>query len=317
MGKVDNIASEIDNGTKKLASTMKAYIFDFIAIGLVVSIGLLGLGAIEVRDIVSEIWNIIFEAIPFYLGSVTLAVNYYKKGTFAAKATESFINTVKRYSAAVCTLTGEQIAKLNNFCSEYNARALRLRQENILRDVAIPFEMFDEGFTDSDGHHKPLKTLSDKELIALYGDVIGKALIRAKKVKIKGVSPSSLLSNIHTDDITDIGKNEQELLKYRTNQYSIVYFASILVMSLMGIRDVLEWGWMGMFLVIFKLLYILCRSYMKYFEGFDDINIHLVNHISRKFDILKEFDCWYENQNKVLQNADVDSNISYKISYNK
>jgi hypothetical protein len=76
---------------------------------------------------------------------------------------------------------------------------------------------------------------------------------------------------------------------------------------MMGVKDVLEWGWMGAFLLLFKMLYILCRSYMKYFEGFDDINIRLVNHISRKTDVLKEFDYWYNTQYKDSKLSDVET----------
>ena len=106
-----------------------------------------------------------------------------------------------------------------------------------------------------------------------------------------------MLGNLNTDDITDLGKNEQEMLKDRSREYSIVYLASILIMSMMGVKDILEWGWMGAFLLLFKMLYILCRSYMKYFEGFDDIDVKLVNHFSRKTDVLKEFNYWYESNN--------------------
>lgn len=292
MSHVNDIAVELNNNSKSLVNKVKTHVFDFIAVGLVVAVGLLNLGAIELRNIGTEIWSILLEAVPFYLGSVALALNYYKKGSYAAKAGETFKNTVKHYSTLIGSLTGKQIRKLNDFCLEYNQRALRLRQESILRDAAISFEMFDVG----DNEHRPLKVLSKDELKSKYGDVVEKAVSDAKKVKIKGISPNNLLGNLNTDDITDLGKNEQEMLKYRSTEYSIFYFASIVVMSLMGVKDVLQWGWMGALLVMFKLLYILCRSYMKYFEGFDDINVSFTNYLSRKSDVIKEFNYWYDNR---------------------
>lgn len=300
MKTINEIATDVNQNNKSFANKVKTHIFDVIAMGLVISVGLLSLGAIELRDLGKEAFNILLEAIPFYLGSIALALNFYKKGVYAAKVTETFINVVKQYSNKVNALTGKHIDKLNDFCFEYNSKAIRIRQEAILRDVAISFDRFDKYSKDDEGHKlKPLKIMSEVDLKSTYGDTVCAAVTKAKNVKIKGLSPNNLLGNVNSDDITDLGKNEQEMLKDRSKEYSIVYFISILVMSLMGIKDVLEWGWMGAFLLLFKMLYILCRSYMKYFEGFDDINVNLVNHISRKTDVLKEFDYWYgENENE-------------------
>lgn len=304
MNKVDNFTTELNNNSKSLVKKIKMHVFDVIAVGLVISVALLNLGAIELRNIGKEFLNIIFEAIPFYLGSVALALNFYKKGVYAAKETPSFTNVVNDFSKRVTTLTGHQIDKLNDFCYQYNSKALRIRQEAILRDVAISYERFDKYSKDEEGNKlKPLKVVSDDELKSVYGESIAKRIKDAKNVTIKGLSPNNLLGNLNTDDITDLGKNESEMLKDRSKEYSIVYFVSIFVMSLMGVKDVLEWGWIGAFLLLFKLTYILCRSYMKYFEGFDDISISLVNHISRKSDVLKEFDYWYsKNGNSVGNN---------------
>lgn len=65
-------------------------------------------------------------------------------------------------------------------------------------------------------------------------------------------------------------------------------------MALIGVKNFLEWGWVGLLFTVFKLLYILCSSYMKYFQGYEDICTGLVNHIYRKTDVLKEFDHWYD-----------------------
>ena len=320
MATIDDIATELNENNKSLTNKIKLHMFDVIAVGLVVAVGLLNLGAIEMRNIGEEIVNILLEAVPFYLGSVALALNFYKKGVYGAKACETFTNTVKHYSSKVNILTGKQIDKLNDFCFDYNCKALRIRQESILRDVAISFDRFDKVTLDEEGHKlKPLKISTESELKATYGETVAAAIIKAKNVKIKGLSPNNLLGNLNTDDITDLGKNEQEMLKDRSKEYSIVYMASILVMSMMGVKDILEWGWMGAFLLAFKMLYILCRSYMKYFEGFDDINIRLVNHISRKTDVLKEFDYWYDSKYPneiILPKSDSNSNNNKNSSYN-
>ena len=307
MNTVDDIAAQLNDNGKTLGNKIKTHIFDVIAIGLVVSIGLLNLGAIEIRNLGTELINILLEAVPFYLGSVALAMNFYKKGVYTGKAEQTFINIVKLYSSKVNSLTGKQIDKLNDFCLDYNVKALRIRQESVLRDVAISFDRFDKYFKDDEGHKiKPLRTMNKLELNNVYGKSIAKAVTKAKNVRIKGLSANNLLGNFNSDDITDLGKNEQEMLKDKGKTYAITYCVSILVISVMGIKDIIAWGWMGTFLLVFKMLYILCRSYMKYFEGRDDINIRLVNHISRKIDVLKEFDHWYNENIEVSENKNVD-----------
>lgn len=307
MNKVDNFATELNQNSKSLTNKIKTHAFDAIAVGLVIAIGLLNLGAIEIKNIGTEILNILLEAVPFYLGSVALALNYYKKGVYSGKASKSFNEVVMSYSTIVNNFTGKQIDKLSDFCLRYNHKALLIKQEAILREVAISIKRFDENIKDELGHVlKPLKIAPDAELIATYGEYVGGKIIEAKAVKVKGINVNNLLGNSNVDDITDLGKSEHEMLKDRSKEYSIVYFVSILVMSLMGVKDILEWGWMGAFLLVFKMLYILCRSYMKYFEGYDDITVRLVNHISRKIDVLKEFDYWYNDEIEPKKSVELD-----------
>ena len=152
MSVMNDVATELNDNNKKLTDKIKMHAFDAIAIGLVISVGLLNLGAIEMRNVGEEIINILLEAIPFYLGSVALALNFYKKGVYAGKATPRFINATKQYSSKVNELTGKQIDKLNDFCFDYNRKALKIRQESILMDCAISFDRFDEYHVDEEGN---------------------------------------------------------------------------------------------------------------------------------------------------------------------
>ena len=307
MNKVDNFASELNKNNKSFTNKLKTHVFDVIAVGLVVSIGLLNLGAIELKNIGAEIFSILLEAIPFYLGSVALAINYYKKGVYAGKATQSFNDVVRTYSTIVNGFVGKQIDKLSEFCSNYNRKALLIKQESILREAAISIKRFDEYIKDELDHKlPPLKIVPDAELIATYGEYVGGKIIEAKNVKIKGISVNNILGDNNTDDITDLGKTEHEMFVDRSREYSIIYSVSIVIMSVMGVKDILEWGWMGAFLLLFKLLYILSRSYMKYFEGYDDVTVRLVNHMSRKIDVLKEFNYWYDEEIEKKENVKLD-----------
>lgn len=306
MSKIDNIATELNNHNKDLVKKVKNHAFDVVAVGLVLAVGILGLGAIGIRRItIGEIFNMLMEAVPFYLGSVMLSLNYYKKGVYSGKLTGGFINIVKLYSEKVTKLTGKQIDVLNDFCREYNHKALRMMQEAELHTLALSFERFDSFTIDENSKEiKPLKITPYEDLVKIYGKEIADGIEKIKKIKVKGLSANLLLGNLDSCDMTDLGLSEQEMLTKRSRQYAIVCAVLIILMTLMAVKNVLEWGWMGAFLIAFKMIYIFCRSYMKYFEGYDDITIKLTNHISRKTDIIKQFYYWYDEKYSVEQKVE-------------
>ena len=299
---VNFIALEFNENQKRFRTFAKSKAFDLIAVGLIITISLLSLGAIELRELTwKSIINIILETVPFYLGAISLALNYYKKGVFAGKSTQSYVDTIKSYSTQVNDLSGEQLDYLNDFCYEYNNKALQIRQENLLRPLAISYTRFNKGTEDVE----PLKITSQEDLLKTYDKDIVEEIQKAKTLTVKGISPSILLGNHYTDDITDLGPNERELLKSRTKQYAQMYMMSVFVMSLMAVKNVMEWGWMGFILVAFKVIYILCRSYMKYFEGFEDMTERVTTHISRKVDVLKQYSYWFSKMPLVEKDSNI------------
>lgn len=294
MSRVDDVALELNQNKKDLTRSLKSRVFDIIGVGLVIAVGLVSLGVIQLREITpKEIINIILEAIPFYFGSITLAMNYYRKGVYAGKTTDSFIGTVKKYSSKVNRLTGKQLEYINDFCGEYNEKALRMAQENLLRSVAIRYDKFENGETINGTQIPPLKQMTKEELVTKYNARVAEYVIKARELTVKGVNVSILLGNSYNWDITNLGPNEKELSNQRMKQYAGTYAISIFLLSLMAVKNILEWGWVGFILVAFKLIWILCNAYMKYFEGYDDATIRITNHVSRKIDILKQFDYWY------------------------
>ena len=294
MSRVDDVALELNQSKKDLTRSLKSRVFDIIGVGLVIAVGLVSLGVIQLREMTpKEIINIILEAIPFYFGSVTLAMNYYRKGVYAGKTTDSFIGTVKKYSSKVNRLTGKQLEHINDFCGEYNEKALHMAQENLLRSVAIRYDKFEHGEIINGTQIPPLKQMTKEELVTKYNARVAEYVIKARELTVKGVNVSILLGNSHNWDITNLGPNEKEMLNQRMKQYAGTYAISIFLLSLMAVKNILEWGWVGFILVAFKLIWILCNAYMKYFEGYDDATIRITNHISRKIDILKQFDYWY------------------------
>ena len=295
MSKIDDVATELNQNGKDLRQSIKSKIFDVIGVALVIAVGLISLGVVELRELTPKnIINIILEAIPFYFGAVTLSMNYYRKGVWAGKESEQFIGTVRRYSRKVEKLNGKQLEYLNDFCCEYNEKALKMAQENLLRSVAIRYDKFNEGSIDKDGHEiPPLKRLTKEELVTRYNARVAEFVIKARDVQIKGINVSILLGNLYDWDITNLGPNEKELASQRRKQYAGSSAVSIFLLSLMAVKNIVDWGWIGFVLIAFKLIWVLCTAYMKYFEGYDDATIRVTNHLSRKTDILKQYDYWY------------------------
>lgn len=289
---MDNVANKVLETKSKTSQFIKNKIFDVIAVGIVLAMTMLSLGVIELREInFEETVNMILECTPFYLAATMLTVDYYTKGTFSGKNTEAFINTSKLYSQVVTKLTGQQMNSIPSFCTYYNERVLRSKKEALLRSVAITWEVYNDGI---DGK-KPLKVLRKRDLDKLYGKEVRKVILNCNKLRIKGIYSNILLGNIVSDDDTDLGENEKQLARRRTGKYAAGYAMSILFMSLIAVKNVVQWGWMGAFLTLFKVLYIACSAYMKYFDGYQDITVNIVNHMNRKMDVLKEFDYWYES----------------------
>ena len=278
-------------GKELTGSFIKNRAFDFIAIGIVIAMTVLSLGVVELRSItLKEFLNIILECVPFYMAATMLSINYYNKGSHVGKSSDKFTDSIKYYSDKVVKLTGEHLKYLPDFCDEYNDKALRAKRERILQTVALTWERFEVG----DSDNPPLKVLTKTKLLTMYDKHIVNAIEKCKKAKVKGIHPNMLLSNFTSVDITDLGSTEKQLSRKRFSGYALTYLVSIFTMSLIAVKDILQWGWMGAALTVFKVFYVATGAYMKYFNGYEDVTVGVVNHINRKTDVLKEFDYWYE-----------------------
>lgn len=291
--KIYKIASEIDSKKDRLIGFAKSKFFDLVSVVLILGMTALSLGVVKLRDIsVETILNIIVEMVPFYLVAMMLTITNYTKGIYAGKATEGYNSIIALYSEIINGLSGQMLSYLSDFCIEYNEKSLRDRQSVILKKAAVSYEKFNEG----DDSTPPLKTLSKKKLREMFGDEVAKVVLEAKKCSIKSINPNLLLGNSDNPDPTNLGMNELELSKRRTTWYACCYVFSILSVTLISIREITEWGWAGIVLVIFKLAWIAGSAYMKYFQGYKDITINVSNHISRKCDLLHEYEYWYSNK---------------------
>lgn len=292
-----SVVSEVKN---KVVTTIKNYVFDLVGIVIIIAMFLLGLGALQFNDVTwATLLDVVISFIPFYICMQVLNLNYYTKGVFKGKATEVYRNAMTAYSEIAGRLTGEQQDTIYEFCEYYNDNALRQLQTSILKRAAITYDLFAYG----DDNTKALMTMTKQELSQLYNKDQVKLIIRAKNAHIKGISANILLSNIQSIDNTDIGKTEQEMRANRTVFNSVMSFASVLLLCLIELKDLQEWGWLNAALILFKMVYIFARSYIQYFTAYNDIIVNLVNHLARKSDILKQFEYWHSVKYSKISNS--------------
>lgn len=314
-----DVAGFIDSNKGRVLDFAKSRVFDIIGGVLILGLIVLILGVFEFRKFTwQSIKEIVAMFIPFYLIVIMLATNFYTKGSYAGKSTDGFQSVIKVYSEKVNNLDGDQLDSLPEFCEYYNTKALYKLQENELKKVAIRFDRFNEYTKDKDGNELiPLKCLTKQELLQLYNKRIVAHILIAQHVRVKGVHSNILLGNSKSDDITNLGLTEKQLRNTRVFKYVIGYIGAIAFMVFIAVKDILEWGWKGLLLAAVKIIWSAVSSYLKYFQGYNDIVTSVKNHISRKIDILKEFETWYEenyaNSNK-NEELVINENIDNKIN---
>lgn len=284
-----------------LQQGIKSKAFDLIGISVVIALVLVSLGVLERRAItLSMLGDILIETVPFFFAAMLLSNTYYMKGTFAGKSTNVFKSACEEYSGTVVVLTGQQIDVLDDFCESFNDEALQKLQMSYLKRAAISYERFDKGIP----NEEPLRTWSKDKLKHSLGEERAKWVEKAKNCTVKGLRVNTLLGTNDDVDITNIGRTESQLSSRHSCKSAINYAVSTIVLSLIGVKNVLQWGWLGAALVLFKCVFILCRAYMSYFDGYNDVTINLVHHINRKNDIMKQFSAWYEKYS-ALNDTDV------------
>ena len=281
----------MQNGKSQTVKALKKSTFDFIAVVIVAALVLASLDVfnlVDSNDI--NFGDFVISWVPYFLATILLTLDLYKKGVFVGKSTNKFKTIATSYSDLVNSLSGKQIRDLSPFCEKYNEDALINLRTSILKEEGISYEDFNSTFTINDKTYPPLKTWTKEELTrAKYTKAQIKAIKLAKKAKVKGINVNILLCNINISDPTNIGRGETELEKHILVSSIIRYLVSTMLMSLIVIKDITTWGWASLISVLFKVIYMFASSFMSYFNGYDDITVSVANHVTRKTDILKMY----------------------------
>lgn len=291
------IEEQVLNTKNKTVVGLKRYLFDIISGVIILAILTASLGIFDVNHITKEELGSLFSLwVPFFLASVLLNRNLYRKGTYTGKQTDGFITIINDYSKKVNSLTGEEISEMYNFCNEYNDEVLVLNRTNILKQVGISYEWYIKKYKIGEQEYEPICTQTVENLKANFTKEQVKYILKAKRFKIKGLQVNSLMGNTTVADITNLGPTESQMSKRRFISSIVTYLLSSFVLTILAMKDIAEWGWSALILVIFKTAYTFATAYMSYFRGYDDIVSSLSNHVARKTDILKEFSSWYNTK---------------------
>ena len=297
----------VDDVKSKVKDVIKTNAFDIIGLAVILSCFLLALDALKLIEVTwITLLNMIVSFVPFYIATMLLSENFYLKGTFKGKTCKKYEDAVKEYSKLANKMTGMQLEVMDTFCEEFNENALKRLQIKILKKAAISFEQFNDTIVDGKPN-VPLKTLSKRELLLRYNKECTNIIIQAKNCKVKGINKTILLSSIHANDETDLGKDEKQLQSSNVRFTAILMAITMLAFSLVELKNISEWSIANAFFILFKVIWIGAKSYLQYFKGFTNIDTHLVSHIFRKTDVLKQFNYWCENKgiciNKEIQSS--------------
>ena len=284
---MDNFEDKLQGVKIGASQGIKKHIFDWVSAIIIVALIAACMDVFSLIDFKTiDLLEFFISWFPYFAAAILLHNNLYKKGVFVAKGTEKFIKTIEAYSDIANSLSGEQIKKLYPFCDKYNEDVKKSMQTQTLRKEGVTFEEFEYGTKELPA----LKTCNRKFLIEKgYNKAQIKAIKTAKNLHVHGINVSILLSSINVKDVTLIGDDEKTLQTKQIISSTLRYALSTLLLSIMAVKDISEWGWMGLILTIFKVMYLFAGSYMSYFKGYDNITMSLVNHFSRKIDILKMY----------------------------
>lgn len=303
---MSRLEDKLQENKLKAADGLKKYIFDWIAVLIIVALIAASLdifGLIDFKTI--NIVEFFVSWFPYFAAAILLQTDLYKKGLFIGKSTTKFNNVIESYSSIANSLTGKQIEGLYSFCDKYNDDALKSIQTQILRKEGITLDAFDNErvkvINNENQRLKPLKICTNKELIDEgYTREQRRCIRAAKRVKVKGIGVNILLSSIAVKDVTSIGDDEKTMETKQIIFSAFNYMISTLLLSIVGIKDIQNFGWIAIVLVVFKVTYLFAGCYRSYFKGYDDITIRLANHFTRKADILKMYLSYDEELNAQL-----------------
>lgn len=275
----------------KAISDIKTYIFDLVAFGIVIALALASLNIFDFDDpSLMTPGEFIVGWLPYFLTTILLNADLYKKGVFIGKRTDRFCSVLNVYSEHTGKIKDEDLEKVDVFCTEFNDKTLKDLQIATLKPAGISYDDFIAPIKVAAGVEIQLRFCSKKQLQAAhYTNEQIRAIRKAKRLKVKGLTTMQLMSSLTARDATDTGPTERQLENNRMGWKVICYLATTVFLTFVGIKKLTEWGWVALIPLTFKVIYIAAGAMMSYFNGYNDITVTVRNSLIRKTDILRMF----------------------------
>lgn len=294
---VDERYLQIKQDAKDITNKFMYYIF--VALVIVVMV-FIQLSVLEFNKDINWL-DIVVSAAPMLVCTLMLDRIMYCNGSARGKSTTKYASVIAEYSDVLNGIDGDKLCKLPEFCKEYTEQALIDLQKTLLKPACVTYEQFSSG-------DRPLRVMNKKELVKLYGIERARHICKAKRARVKGLYDYELTTENNLRDRTDVGHGERYNESKQSIKKTLYYIVSTICFSLIGVKDISLWGWAGVGVLLLKIAFTLGTTLMSRNQGYSDIVISLVNHYTRKIDILKQFLSWYTsrpivNTEEIIQNA--------------
>lgn len=286
---VDERYLQIKQDAKDITSKFIYYIF--VALVIVVMV-FVQLSVLEFNKDINWL-DIAVSAAPMLVCTLMLDRIMYCNGSARGKSTTKYASVITEYSDILNSIDGDRLYRLPDFCKEYTDAALVDLQKTLLKPACITYEQFNDG-------DKPLRTMSKSELVKLLGTERAHHVCKAKRAKVKGLYDYELTTENNLRDRTDVGHGEKYNESKQSIKKAVYYVASTVCFSLIGVKDISKWGWAGVGILLLKIAFTLGTTFMSRNQGYSDITISLINHYTRKIDILKQFLSWYTSRPSIV-----------------
>lgn len=289
------IEDVVNNAKNEMRNTLSRWVY-FFAIAFVIVIAiLLELGGFERVEEINW-WDLIIASLPMFLMTVILDGLLYNNGKEKGKTTQRYIRANMDFSTHAGNLSGEDLERLPEFCSEYNDKAVKNIQKAYLTRACVSFDMFAERWEKDGVSYDPLKIMPRKMLKALFNKDQIRWILKARRVSVVGLNATTLTSGQTKNDPTYVGKTEKEYTLEHSTKKVLSYAATFILFSMVVAKDLSEWGWAGVGFLLFRIFFTLGTSLFAHLSGYTDITSGMVTYYNRKVDILKQFENWKKSK---------------------
>lgn len=286
---MSNLESKYTDIKSKGQDMLKKWIFDLVAACIVAASFLLEFGELSPNEF--NLWEWIADTLVFFFCAMSLSSVYYSKGTYKAEGLDAYKNAVATYSSAA-TISGERRGLLPEFCREYTDNALKYIQDAILGRACITL---DEFYKPRENGKPAIIAMTKREIIGEFGKERAKSVLRAKRVKIRGLTADDLMSDQIVRDPTRLPTRKGMKERFSAQNGAMYLFMGVFIawfgISLAQDFTIAAFAWF-----FFQVAMMTGRALAAYLTGYENISSRYKDTLLKKTDILNQFAAWCEKR---------------------